>query len=662
MAITDRRNVTVSSVDPPIAGDPNPGLAWKAPVRAATTGSNIVLSGLQTIDGVVLAAADRVLVKDQTDATTNGLYNASTGSWTRTIDAASNDKFTQGLQVLVTSGAVNQNLIFELTSANPVTLGTSALTFLSANVPAIRRVNTTAPLAGGGSLAGDLTLSLTINASLQVTAQALAVAPLSAVPHQWISSINAAGVPQLTQPNVSDLAGLPVAVGQGGTGAATLTAHAVLLGEGTATFGFATIGTAGRMLIDQGSGADPSFNAMSGDGTITSAGALTVTKTSGTAFGTGATAAIATQAQAETGTSNAVLSTPLAVAQAIVALGQNFKNVVGRNGGLEVWQRLTNGATTIAVAASTTAYTVDGWYLATGANEASTITQVAGLTNNSRFGARVQRNSGQTGTGAIYFAIPLDTDELLKMAGQKVVVSFTASTGANWSPTSGTLVCNLYTGNTNAPAKRGGSAYASGDTNPINFSNNIAAGSAAARFVSALSSAVPSNITQAELQFTWTPTGTAGANDWFSIDDVQLEVVLDGAAPITPLFERSDYVWDLMRCQRFLPVFNNSSAATNALPMGQVFSTTRAQVTMTFPVQTRAPITGMTISAAADFGLNQANATLTACSSINFASGTLYSAFIVPILSSAVLVAGNASMLEFTASGVGQMIFTGAEI
>lgn len=67
-------------------------------------------------------------------------------------------------------------------------------------------------------------------------------------------------------------------VTQGGTGLATLTAHAVMLGEGVAAVGFATIGTSGRMLIDQGAGADPSFNVMSGDATITNAGALTVQK------------------------------------------------------------------------------------------------------------------------------------------------------------------------------------------------------------------------------------------------------------------------------------------------------------------------------------------------------------------------------------------------
>jgi len=71
----------------------------------------------------------------------------------------------------------------------------------------------------------------------------------------------------------------------GGTGNTTNTAHAVLLGEGTSTVAFATTGTAGRILIDQGAASDPAFVAMSGAATINSSGVITLT---------GASAAFAT--------------------------------------------------------------------------------------------------------------------------------------------------------------------------------------------------------------------------------------------------------------------------------------------------------------------------------------------------------------------------------
>lgn len=62
------------------------GLKPKAAVRAATTAS-ITLSGLQTVDDVVLAAGDRVLVKDQSAASENGIYDVvDGGSWVRSSD------------------------------------------------------------------------------------------------------------------------------------------------------------------------------------------------------------------------------------------------------------------------------------------------------------------------------------------------------------------------------------------------------------------------------------------------------------------------------------------------------------------------------------------------------------------------------------------------
>ena len=61
-------------------------LAVKQPVRLATT-APIVLEGLFAIDGVVPAEGDRILVKDQADASQNGIYIASSGVWSRDFNA-----------------------------------------------------------------------------------------------------------------------------------------------------------------------------------------------------------------------------------------------------------------------------------------------------------------------------------------------------------------------------------------------------------------------------------------------------------------------------------------------------------------------------------------------------------------------------------------------
>ncbi|WP_271672020.1 hypothetical protein [Bradyrhizobium sp. CCBAU 51627] len=193
MATTDRRGVSVDATDTAIAGSPNPGLAIKAPCLVATT-ANITLSGLQTVDGVALAAGNRVLVRAQTDQTTNGIYNASTGPWTRAIDANNNSDWASGLLVMAAQGATFSTMLFECPSADPIVLGTSAIVFNANNVPAARNINTAAPLAGGGNLSADRTLSLTINGSLQVTAGALAVAQATGAAHQWVAGPSTADV------------------------------------------------------------------------------------------------------------------------------------------------------------------------------------------------------------------------------------------------------------------------------------------------------------------------------------------------------------------------------------------------------------------------------------------------------------------------------------
>jgi hypothetical protein len=104
--------------------------AWqpKAACACATT-ANIVLTGEQTIDGV-LTSASRVLVKDQTLGEQNGIYLSSAGAWTRVTDADSAAEL--GLAVVtVTSGTLNHGGGWIQTVApGVITVGTTALTWI----------------------------------------------------------------------------------------------------------------------------------------------------------------------------------------------------------------------------------------------------------------------------------------------------------------------------------------------------------------------------------------------------------------------------------------------------------------------------------------------------------------------------------------------------
>lgn len=107
------------------------GYKWKDPVRAAST-ANLTLSGTQTIDGVAVGVGDRVLVKNQSTGSQNGVYLCAVGSWTRTTDFDSISELL-GASTFVSEGATIGNSIWVLTTDAPITLGTTALTFIQAN-------------------------------------------------------------------------------------------------------------------------------------------------------------------------------------------------------------------------------------------------------------------------------------------------------------------------------------------------------------------------------------------------------------------------------------------------------------------------------------------------------------------------------------------------
>lgn len=104
------------------------GLDVKASVRAATT-ANITLSGTQTVDGVALVADDRCLVKDQTAAKDNGIYDVKAGAWVRSSDADTDAEVTSGMFCFVEEGTASADAGFTLTTNDPITLGTTALSF-----------------------------------------------------------------------------------------------------------------------------------------------------------------------------------------------------------------------------------------------------------------------------------------------------------------------------------------------------------------------------------------------------------------------------------------------------------------------------------------------------------------------------------------------------
>ncbi len=119
------------------------GLETKEDCVAATTG-DITLANSQTIDGVAVVNPNRVLVKNQTDAFENGIYVVvDAGAWTRATDADTDSEVNNGMFTLVTSGTINANTSWVLSTPDPIVVDTTNLTFDEFSFTDITHLNST---------------------------------------------------------------------------------------------------------------------------------------------------------------------------------------------------------------------------------------------------------------------------------------------------------------------------------------------------------------------------------------------------------------------------------------------------------------------------------------------------------------------------------------
>jgi hypothetical protein len=145
------------------------GLEWKEEVVVATTTNRTLSTAFvngQTIDGVVLATGNRILLKNQTTQAQNGIYtvNAS-GAPTLATDANTSASLNNAT-VMVTQGTVNANTSWTQTTANP-TVGTSNIVF-------VQYAASNTYSAGNGLLLTGSTFSVeAANSSITVTSSGI---------------------------------------------------------------------------------------------------------------------------------------------------------------------------------------------------------------------------------------------------------------------------------------------------------------------------------------------------------------------------------------------------------------------------------------------------------------------------------------------------------
>lgn len=256
------------------------GLDAKDSCRVATTG-NITLSGEQTIDGVAVVTGDRVLVKNQSTASQNGIYVCDSGAWSRAADADTSPEVSSGMFTFITAGTVNANTGWVLTTTGTITLGTTALTFSQFSAA-------TTLTAGDGMVQSGSAFNV-VGTSNRISVSADAIDISSSYVGQ--SSITTLGTITTGVWNGTD-----IAVADGGTGASTASGARTNLGLGTiatqdasnvSITGGAITGITDLAVADGGTGASDASGARTnlGLGSIATQASSNVTITGGSISG-----------------------------------------------------------------------------------------------------------------------------------------------------------------------------------------------------------------------------------------------------------------------------------------------------------------------------------------------------------------------------------------
>ena len=279
------------------------------------------------------------------------------------------------------------------------------------------------------------------------------------------------------------------------------------------------------------------------------------------------------------------------VADSSTSTGLRYQTIVNRNnainGAMDIWQR----GTSFNSFGGTSVYTADRYYAYRGGLAAGlTVSrQVTGDTTNLpniQYATRIQRDSGNTSTAQILFLSDWESVNSIPLAGQTVTFSFYARAGANYSATSNAFSGILVTGTGTDQALR--TVY-TGTTNAISVASTLT--TTWQRFQG--TATLAATATQIGLNFNFTPTGTAGANDYVDVTGVQVEL-----GSVATKFQRNGATiqGEFAACQRYYFRASGSSNSDNYGTMsgfGLATGTSGVSVAYQLPVTMRTGATSI---------------------------------------------------------------------
>ena len=245
------------------------------------------------------------------------------------------------------------------------------------------------------------------------------------------------------------------------------------------------------------------------------------------------------------------------------------RNLV-KNGGFDVWQRGTSFSNV-----SGKNYIADRWWCTPNSGAHTQTRQASGL-DGFDYCLRMQRTAGQSAGGVVYLLNEFESIDSSRHRGKKLTFSFYARKGANFSHASSQITSNLISG---TGTNQSLSAGLTGGANLISLTNTLT--TSWQRFTHTTSSVVASNVNQICIQFTTAHAGTAGANDYYELAGVQLEVGTEATD-----FEHRSYGEELALCQRYY--FIKGQVARTCYGVAACHTATSIFTCVAFPVTMRA--------------------------------------------------------------------------
>ena len=232
------------------------GLDVKGSVRVATTANGTLASAFansQTVDGVSLSTGDRVLIKNQSTGSENGIYtvNAS-GAPTRATDFDSNSEVTGGAFTFIEEGTINSDSGWVMSNNGAVTVGTTALAFVQFS--GAGQIS-----AGAGMTKSGNTLDVIGGTGITVAANSLAIDTA------WPGQVALVTLGTVTTGTWS---ADTIAVNKGGTGFASYTAGDIVYASGATAMSKLNKGTAGQVMVMNTGATAPSWTSTIDGGTF----------------------------------------------------------------------------------------------------------------------------------------------------------------------------------------------------------------------------------------------------------------------------------------------------------------------------------------------------------------------------------------------------------